>query len=185
MSLTVITPPAELPVSLLAAKAYLQIGHEGEDAFVGELLGSATAQLERASGLALVVRRLKRVLTAWPNTVRARGFILRPLPVSGLVAVDVVDEQGVSEPVTSRFQLVAGRLALRPWSVAPPVPPGGRIEITFDAGFGAAADVPEDLTLAIRMLALDAYRRGANTPNGAALPEAVAEIVAAHREQRI
>jgi len=82
MTLTVITPPAEPAVSLADAKAYLRIGHAGEDALLAELVAAATTRLEAASGLTLVRRTLSRRLYAWPATLAGNGFILRPRPVT-------------------------------------------------------------------------------------------------------
>ena len=75
-----------------------------------------------------------------------------------------------------------GRLELRPWNALPLVPEGGRIEAVFDAGYGAAAEVPEDLVLALKLLVLEAYRRGAA---GSDLPDEVNQIVSARRGVRL
>ena len=99
-------------------------------------------------------------------------------PVLALVSVSVVDAEDVAELVTGRFRLRCGRLELRPWMALPLVPEGGRIEAVFEAGYGAAADVPEDLVLALKLLVLEAYRRGTA---GSDLPEEVNTIVSARR----
>jgi uncharacterized phiE125 gp8 family phage protein len=45
-NLTVISPPAGEAVSLSQAKAFLRIGHDGEDALVSDLIGQATVRVE-------------------------------------------------------------------------------------------------------------------------------------------
>jgi len=186
MTLTVITPPAEPAVSLADAKAYLRIGHAGEDALLAELVAAATTRLEAASGLTLVRRTLSRRLYAWPATLAGNGFILRPRPVTRLVSVTVTDETGASEDITSRFQIFAGRLVVRPWSVAPAICPGGHAEIVFECGHGAAADLPDDLQLAVMRLTAEAYRSGRSDLGGdSGLPADVAAIITAHRELRV
>ena len=52
--LTVITPPAEEPLTLAAAKDFLRLGTNAEDALVGELIKAGRAQVEASTGLALV-----------------------------------------------------------------------------------------------------------------------------------
>ena len=52
--LTVMAPPDEPAVSLASAKAYLRIGHSGEDDLVLDLVDAATKRLEQIAGLALV-----------------------------------------------------------------------------------------------------------------------------------
>ncbi len=186
MTLTVITPPAEPAVSLPDAKAYLRIGHAGEDELVADLVASATARLEAASGLTLVRRTLSRRLQAWPATLAGNGFILRPRPVIGLVSVTLTDESGASEDMSSRFQLFAGRLVVRPWSMAPAIVSGGHADVVFECGFGPAASLPEDLQLAVMRLAAEAYRTGRSELGGErGLPADVSAILMAHREMRV
>nr|WP_321361329.1 hypothetical protein [uncultured Hyphomonas sp.] len=180
-NLTVITPPAEAALSLAAAKDYLRIGHDGEDALVSALIPAAEARLETAGGLALVTRTLKRSWTCWPAGVRRGGLRLLPAPASALVAVEIVDAEGAAETVTTRFVLEGGRLTLKPFVPLPGIPLGGRVEVTFVAGYGAAADVPEDLVHALKRLVLVAYQRG----EGADLPEDVAAILNARTEVRL
>ena len=73
MTLTVITPPDGEALSLDAAKDYLRIGTDGEDALVTALIAAARARLEAASGLALVTRTLKQGWECWPGDVTRRG----------------------------------------------------------------------------------------------------------------
>lgn len=186
MTLTVISPPGEPAVPLEEAKDYLRIGHAGEDDLVADLVDAATQRLEAASGLALVTRTLKRCASVWPAGIAGRGYPLRPAPVASLVSVELVTSGGATEDITSRFTLSCGQVGLRPWSILPPVPGGGHVAISFVAGFGAAAELPGDLALAVKMLTADGYGRGRlDTPADGRLPEAVANILAARREVRI
>ena len=71
MTLTVMTPPDGEVLSLDAAKDYLRIGTGGEDALVTALI--ASARLEAASGLVLVTRTLKDVLSVRVAEIGADG----------------------------------------------------------------------------------------------------------------
>lgn len=179
--LTVIAPPAEAALSLAEAKEYLRIGHDGEDGLVSRLISAAQARLEAASGLALVTQTLKRGWACWPRDVTRGGVRLVPGPATALAAVELVDADGNADLVSGRFRTEAGRLSLRPFTVLPAIPIGGRVDVTFVAGYGAAADVSDDLVQALKRLVLVAYQR----TDGADLPEDVAAIVNAHTEARL
>lgn len=180
-NLTVISPPDGEALSLGAAKDYLRIGHAGEDGLVAELIASARARLEAETGLALIVRSVKRRYDRWPSGVTRTGMRLVPGPASALVSVATVDAEDAAQLYTARFALSAGRLRLKPFVALPAIPPGGHADVTFVTGYGAAVDVPEDLVQALKRLVLAAYRREA----GEALPDEVSAILAARRERRI
>lgn len=187
MNLTVITPPAEEPVSLAAAKDFLRLGHAGEDGLVAALISSARVRVEQASGLALISRTLRRVWRRWPAEISGLGVTLAPGASGELRSVRIVDGAEVYTDHTGRFQIDCGRLCLRAWSMVPAVPEGGRVEVEFVAGFGDAADVPEDLILAVKRLVADAYNKraeiGHNTDER--LPDDVQAILDARRGVRL
>ncbi len=185
MTITALAPPAEEPLSLAAAKDYLRIGHDGEDALVADLLASARARLEQAAGLALVTRVLRLTLAAWPDHLLVRGLGLRPGPVQRLLGVRIVDATGAPDDVTDFFSHGGGRVCVRPSRLTPPIPVEGRAEIEFETGFGAASDVPGDLRLALKLLLAEGYRRRDAGASGGALPPDVAEILAQRREVRL
>jgi uncharacterized phiE125 gp8 family phage protein len=181
--LTVITPPAGEPLTLAAAKDFLRLGTDTEDALVTALIRAGRAHVEMASGLALVTRTLKRRWTAWPHGLMRGGVKLRPGPAQALVTVVRVDAEGGEELLTGRFQLTNGKLRLRPFAGLPVVPLGGCIEVTFETGFGAAEDVPEDLVHGVKLWVQAAYLAQGGQ-RGAA--DAAAEaVIAPRREMRL
>lgn len=181
MTLTVISPPGEGALSLAEAKAFLRIGHDGEDSLVTELAAGAEARLEEAAGLALVTRTLRRSWTDWPSALWRRGIALRPGPAATLLAVRILEADGTEMDVTDRFALTEGRLYLKAAQACPLVSIGGRIEVDFEAGFGGAGDIPGDLVQALKTLLLAAYARDGET----AMPEAAQAVIAARREVRL
>lgn len=188
-NLTVITPPAEEPVSLTSAKTFLRIGHDGEDDLVSQLIQAARERIEQAAGLALVSQQIRVDWTSWPATLTGRGVPLPRRPVISLASVTLIDADGGWSSETDRFQLACGRLILRPWSLAPGIAAGGRAEVTFDAGFGTADEVPGDLKEAcLRLVAAlyalrtpGAFERSSAGP----LPDEVQTILNARREVRL
>lgn len=181
--LTAITPPAEEPLTLAAAKDFLRLGTDTEDALVTALIRAGRAHVETASGLALVTRTLKRRWTAWPHGLMRGGVKLRPGPAQALISVVRVDSDGGEELLTGRFQLTNGRLRLRPFAGLPVVPLGGAIEVMFEAGFGAAEDVPEDLAHGVKLWVQAAYL--AQGGQRGAADGAVEAAIAARREIRL
>lgn len=176
-------------MTLAAAKDFLRIGHEGEDELVARLLQSARARIEQAAGLALVEQTLRVEWLAWPTALAGRGALLPRRPVIALIAVEGVDAAGVRTDVTDRFRIDCGRLGLRPWSLLPTIETGGSVEVAYQAGYGAASEVPEDLQEAV--LRLTGVLYAARSPgafdlsSSGALPDEVAAILEARREVRL
>lgn len=182
--LTVITPPAGEPVSLDAANEFLRLGTDAEDALVARLIASARAQIEVASGLALVSRTCKRTWWRWPWAIVAGGVRLRPGPAAALVSVTRFDALETQEDVSARFEIAGGKLRLRAGAALPGIAAGGRVEVTFEAGFGAPGSVPEDLQHAVKLYVQAAYLRGSERPLSG-VPEDVQAILDARREWAI
>lgn len=187
--LTVISPPAEEPVSLATAKAYLRIGHDGEDALIADLVASARARIEQESGLALVSQGLRVVWGTWPAAIAGRGAILPRRPATSLSSVHVEDGDGTLTDHTARFRLDCGRLALRTWSQCPVLASDDTVLVAFNAGFGAADEVPADLKEACLRMTGALYAERETLPSSGSsnvgLPDAVQSILNARREVRL
>lgn len=187
--LTVISPAAEAPLSLESVKAFLRVGDTAEDSFISALCQSARERLEQVAGLALVTQTVRVTWSEWPTSVHRRGARLPISPVRDLLSVTVTDADGSASLYGDRFQLLCGRICLRPWSMLPPVPIGARIEIDLEAGFGVATDVPEDLREALLHLIAAMY--AARTPEAfdlsirGGLPDSVRAILNARKEVRL
>lgn len=187
MKTTVITPADGEPVSLSAVKAYLRIGHDGEDDLLNSLIASARARLEAELQRALVIRTLKVKYSGWPAGLAKAGLKLVPGPVSALLEVLVVDGAGASEAITSRFVLRDGVLCVKLWSFVPAIEAGGHIEVSFETGYGAPGSVPDDLVLAVKMLAAHGYhvRGGGRDSNEDALPGNVDDLLVPYKGVRL
>ncbi len=165
-------------MTLAVAKDYLRIGHEGEDDLVMQ-----------EAAFALVEQELQVSWARWPASLAGRGVLLPRRPATSLVSVQTInaDESGTDH--TDRFRLECGRLGLRPWSLAPGIETGGRIELVFKAGFGSADDVPEDLKEAVLRLVAASYgaraATGISTNVESGLPIEVQSILDARREVRL
>lgn len=187
MKTTVITPADGEPVPLSAVKEYLRIGHDGEDGLISSLIASARARLEAELQRALLTRTVKVEYSGWPISLAKAGLKLVPGPVSALIEVAVIDSTDDGETITSRFMLQDGVLRIRPWSFIPPVDAGGRIEVTFETGYGAQGNVPDDLVLAVKILAAHAYhvRGGGREIDEDALPGEVDDLLFPYKGVRL
>ncbi|MEM6666190.1 MAG: head-tail connector protein [Pseudomonadota bacterium] len=179
------TPPAEEPVALADVKAHLRIDHADEDDYLNALIVGARMRLESESDQAFVTQTWIAYLDRWPAT----GEYRIPLgPVSSITEVTVRDAAGTQTAVSpSLYALDAAsepaRLVLTGALPSPAAIPNG-IAVTFQVGFGAAADVPGDLKHALLMVIAHWYEHrdpmiGAETAH--AVPKAAHQIMQSYR----
>ncbi|MDZ4095847.1 MAG: hypothetical protein U1D35_13190 [Paracoccaceae bacterium] len=157
-------PVEALPVQVL--KDHLRLGtgfsDDGmQDGLLASHLRAAMAVIEGRIGKMLILREFRWSLEDW----RSGGEQALPVaPVRAVLSLSVSDRDGVAVvvdparyrlvPDTHRPRLVAAEFLL------PQVPMGGRVEIVFEAGFGALwSDVPADLAQAVLLLAAEFYER--------------------------
>jgi len=143
--------PAEEPVSLAEARAFLRLDGTAEDGLVTTLIAAARLHLEGTTGRALVRQSWRLVLDRWPMEQALR---LPVSPVLDLVAVRAFDEQDDEHAIgLGQFQFEpAGLLVAATVAGMPVLRERLGIEIDYDAGYGAAGDVPADLKQALLAL---------------------------------
>lgn len=145
MGLTLITPPADEPVSLADAKAHLRVEDTGDDALITALIVAARREAEHRTGRALVTQTWKLTLDAFPD---GKIELPRP-PLASVSSIAYTDADGAPQTVDAGdYQVVIDELIgyVQPaygkaWPSARQVP--GTIAVTFVAGYGAAAAVPQ------------------------------------------
>jgi uncharacterized phiE125 gp8 family phage protein len=157
MPKALITPPAATPVTLAEVKAHLRVETADEDDYLSDLMATAIAHVEQATGRALITQTWRLYFDAWPP--ETGNDLLVELSVSPVRAIDeirVYDSEGTPETLTSdNWTLDAvsepARLLLSD-AVSPEQELNG-IEIDVEAGFGdTGADVPDTLRRAILVL---------------------------------
>ena len=177
---------ADLPVRVFADHLKLGSGFAddgSEDAVLEVCLRSAIAAIEVRIGKALMTRSFRWELTRWG----ADGEQALPIaPVVAVSAVTLVDRAGV-ETVVDAASYVLERDSQRPKIVGnlPNIPDGGRVVLSFDAGFGDWGAVPADLRHAVLLQAAAFYenRAGEGRVNG--MPFGVSALIEAYRPIRI
>ena len=186
MSLDLITPSTEEPVSLAELKAHLRVAHGDEDAAIAAYGLAARRAVEERGGLALVSQDWRLALDRMPEGV----LVLPRSPVFSVISVCVIDRAGLSSLVPASLYEVeagaAGRLVARgawPYSDRQIA----RVRIDFTAGWPSAADAPEELKLAVKMLAAHFYenREGALAERLFSTPQTVDALIAPYRRVRL
>jgi uncharacterized phiE125 gp8 family phage protein len=161
-SLRLITPPADLPVTLAAAKDYLRVSHDGEDAGISAMIAAATNLLDGRGGIlgrCLEAATYELLLDRFPE-----AEIRLPLgPVASVTSIAFTDLTGAEGTVDP------GSYALN----AAETFGGGIVPI---AGFAWPATMDMINAVRIRFVA------GTGAPEG--VKQAILDMVAARFDTR-
>lgn len=184
MSLTLIAPPAGEPVTVAALRQHLRLDDAVDDATLAALGVAARAAIEARFGLALIAQGWRLTLDVAP----ARPITL---PLSPILSVDAVGalRGGLVEALPAdAYEVETGRIG-RVRIKAPFASDRGLggLVIAFTAGFPDAAATPEDLKLAIKVLAADIFEHpeGAWAERFAAGDGSAAALAAPWRQVRL
>lgn len=151
--LSVVSSPAEEPVTTEAAKAHLRVEHNADDSYIGGLVSAARGWVEARCRRALVTQTLRMSLDSFPPVIR-----LPRSPVQSVAQIQYVDLGGATQTLdASKYRLDSESLVPRitpaygdSWPPTQAVT--NAVTVTFVAGYGGAAAVPEELKQAIKLL---------------------------------
>lgn len=157
--LKLVTPPAEEPVSVAEAKAFMRISDLSEDALIGSIITAIRLKAEAYTKRAFVTQSWKLtfdaapvdfILPVWPSFIS----VPRP-PLQAVDSIKYFEEDDTEQTfalasVNEDLNSEPGRVYLKQgesW------PSGLRaldsFHVNFTAGYGDASDVPEDIKEAI------------------------------------
>ena len=141
--------PAEEPVSLAEAKAFLKVDGSAEDGLITTLIGAARLHVEGVTGKALLAQSWRVVLDDWPENGVVKLPVSPLISVTGIVATD--DHGGSHDIALAQFLSEPDRLLVPRVVVGMPVLQERQgLEIDYVAGFGTEReDVPADLRQAL------------------------------------
>lgn len=178
LRLTRTSDPSEEPVSLAEAKSHLRVDVSDDDTLIEGLIKAARIYVENATRRALVTQTWQLDLDDWPSAGKmptATDEIALPRPPLGSVtSVVYVDSDGDSntfsaddydvDTVTEPGRIVLGYGKTWPTATLRPMSP---IAVTYVAGYGDAADVPQHVKQMMLMLLAHWYENREATITGA------------------
>jgi uncharacterized phiE125 gp8 family phage protein len=184
MTSILLAAPAQEPVTLGDAKAFLRVEHDADDDVIAALIAAARVHVEAQTRRALIVQTWRIVRDAWPPDGRIAAL---PVPLRQVVAARVYKQDGTTqavglESVTLDRASAPAVIAFSGGMLAPGRPVAG-IELDIECGYGPApGDVPPPLRQAIRMLVAHWYEnRGITGDARALLPQGVTALIAPFR----
>src|SRR5690606_2363792 len=190
MSLTIVTPPAEEPVTLTEAKNHLRVDLSDDDSLISALIVAAREHAEAITRRAFITQTLKLSLDAFPAN---NGPIYVPMPpLQSVNSLKYFDTDGVEQTLNEGTDYLVdnesepGRITPAPdtgWPAAQNRP--NAVSVEFVAGFGDASKVPQGIKQAILLMVGHWYEnREAVTMQGnnaGELPMAVDSLLMMHR----
>ena len=178
MPIQLVTPPTEEPVSLLEAKLHLRVEFDEDDMLIASLITAARQAAETLTGRQLTTARWRQVLDCFPGpslmgvpagqafTLPGHAILLAKAPVQSGVSINYLDMGSVNQTMPALTYTVD--VACEPARITPvfgqiwPIclPQIGAVSVTFDAGYGTAAQVPEGIKswIKLRVGSLYAHR---------------------------
>lgn len=162
MSVTVVTPPAEEPISRAEARLHMRVDATDEDSLIDNLIVAVRRHAEGFTGRTFVTTTFDLFLDAFPTEDNGTIFVPGP-PLSSVATVKYIDLNGAEQTVASSVydedtDREPGRIALafnESW-------PSARTDIQavtvrYVAGYGAASDVLDDIKAAILLGVADLF----------------------------
>lgn len=176
MILTRTVAPAVEPLSTAEAKNHLRVDTADDDILIDALIKAARERVEDLSHRALITQTWRYSLDAWPEG----DVILLPRPpLVSVSQIQYLDTAGSPTTWASSNYIVdtdsePGRVVLA-YGISWPTEtlyPSAPIQITYDAGYGAAgSNVPQHLRQAILLLVGHWYENREATVGGAIIRE--------------
>lgn len=178
MTLQLVTPPAEEPVTLSEAKLHLRADFDDDNDLINMLIEAARVAVETITLRQLVTARWRMVLDSFPGpsmmgvpfgqpfSLPDHAILIPKAPIANVVSIEYQDMGGVWQimPATdyvvdsacepARITPIFGRI----WPIN--LPQIGSVRVTFDAGYGDATTVPAGLKswMKLRIGSLYAHR---------------------------
>jgi uncharacterized phiE125 gp8 family phage protein len=178
--------PAVEPVTLDEAKQFIRVEHDDDDDVISALIDGSRIHVETQTRRALITQSWRLTRDVWPEI----GCVpLLPAPVKAVDAVRIYKSDGSTQTIdVAAFTLdkisAPARLAFGRGALPAPERPNAGIEIDITCGYGNAADVPEPLRQAIRLLVAHWYENRGLVALGQqieVLPQGVSALITPYR----
>lgn len=176
--------PAAEPVSLADVKSHLRVDHTDHDAMIASLISAAVADLDGYAGTlgrCMVNQEWRQDFKEWDWRFRL------PFPNVSTATIAYQDENDAAQTVAaSQFEIVEAHRGAEivfkdafqePSTYDDEVAP---ISVTFTTGYGTAADVPQDIKIAIWLMVQMDYDQP-EPQHATAIRHAIAAKIDKHR----
>lgn len=186
--LKLVTAPAVEPVSLAEAKTHCRVTATDDDAYLTALITVCRKYLEDVCNRSFITQTWDYYLDTFPPYV----MLLPRGPLQTVGYVKYTDTAGVlqtldpAQYVTDNKQ-EPGRVQpsynIHQWPVVQPEALSG-VQVRFDAGFGAAVDVPDEIKQAIKLMIGHLYENREDTITGtiiASIPLGLSMLIQSQR----
>ena len=146
------------PVTTQEAKDWMRVGIADDDTMIANMLLAATAHVELVTGRTLLTATKYHYLTEWEYPIELPEF-----PLASVTSITYIDADGAVQTLAVSLYDVdtaeePGYVRLGYGDTWPTLRGDENgITITYVAGYGAAADVPEGLKVAIKALTAHWY----------------------------
>jgi uncharacterized phiE125 gp8 family phage protein len=147
MSLKLITPPATEPITLNEAKLHLRVDGTDEDTMITALIVAARRMAEQRTERALITQTWELALDVWDDEIE-----LPMPPVASITSIKYIDTDGVEQTLANTeytldsYGTMGHSVKLAYGKTWPSIRyQDDAIKIRYAAGYGTAADVPQDL----------------------------------------
>lgn len=152
MPLSLVTAPAETPVTLEEACAHLRLSVGDDDATVNALIAAATAHLDGKDGIlgrALVSQTWAMTMDTLPRD----GFRL-PLVPASVESIVYVATGGTETVLPAEQYALSGDRVVPAYGASWPAPRAqtDAVTVTFAAGYGGPSNVPAAIRQAMLLL---------------------------------
>lgn len=174
-SLSRVSAPASEPVTLAEAKLYLRVDGSGDDALISDLIVAARMDAEQWMRRSLVTQ-------GWKLTVANSSEESLSLPMGPVQAVSQVvarAQDGTARTLASNlYRLEQGVLVLCM------MPTEATIEVSYNAGYGHAGQVPRPIKLGLLSHIAALYDNRGEAGTGS-MAEQSQRLYAPYREVRL
>jgi uncharacterized phiE125 gp8 family phage protein len=173
--------PAEEPLSLIEAKNHLRVEAPEDDALIAALIAAARDQLEGETSRQLVTATWRLSLDCFPAVIR-----LPISPVQSVSSIQYLDANEVLQTLSASVYVVdtdrkPARIAPAYGEVWPTtLPQINAVKVTFVAGYGTPAAVPESIKEALKLMIGHWYENREASITGTivtALPDGIQRII--------
>jgi uncharacterized phiE125 gp8 family phage protein len=180
--LTLVTGPAETPVSVAEIKSHLRISNTASDTLLATLLQAAVDEIDGPDGYlrrAIVTQTwdLKgwqwEYMPGWHNSYTGRRIHLPCPPLQSISYVKYFDVDNVEQTVDAgeyRTVITTGGTGFLEFVETYTLPQvyerADAVRVGFVAGYGAASDVPAPIKAALHILTAELYAQRGDMDNG-------------------